>query len=151
MSENSSRISLRVITPDNFHEIVNMKVHENQKHFVASNQYSLAEAYVHPDHLPLAIYADDVPVGFLMYAFWAERQQFWIFRLMVRQEQQGHGYGRAAMNLLIERMTALPGCREIYISYEPENQVARSLYQSLGFIITGEVVSGEEVARLSLV
>ena len=151
MSENSLRISLRAITPENFNDIVKMQVNENQKHFVASNQYSLAEAYVHPDHFPLAIYADDLPVGFLMYAFWAERQQWWIHRLMTRHEQQGRGYGRAAMKLLIDRMAALPGCREIYISYEPENHVARSLYQSLGFVITGEVVSGEEVARLSLV
>ena len=150
MTEPSPVISLREITPQNFNAIAAMQVREDQKNFVASNLYSLAEAYVFPGRSPLAIYADETPVGFLMYVDWAERQQLWIFRLMIAAEQQGRGYGQAAMRLAIERMHAIPGCRQIYISYEPENQAARALYASLGFNITGEIEGGEEVACLEL-
>ncbi len=151
MSTYTPEVSLREVTPQNFYDIVSRQVREDQKNFVASNVYALAQARVFPCRYPLAIYAGEVPVGFLMSAFWEERQQHWIFRLMVAEDQQGRGYGKAAMRLLIERMRAIPGCRQIFISYEPENDAARKLYAGLGFCITGEMVYGEEVARLDLV
>ncbi|MBE0697007.1 MAG: GNAT family N-acetyltransferase, partial [Anaerolineaceae bacterium] len=110
MPKESPIISLRPITPQNFREVIRLQVSEDQKNFVASNAYSLAEAGVFPHRSPLAIYADETPVGFLMSAFDEETQRHWIFRLMIAASQQGHGYGRAAMRLLIERMRAIPGC-----------------------------------------
>ncbi len=150
MSNLTPEVSLREVTPENFDAITSMRVREDQKNFVASNVFSLAQARVFPHRYPSAVYADETPVGFLMSAYWEERQQHWIFRLMIAAEHQGKGYGRAAMRLLIERMRAIPGCRQIYISYESENAVARGLYASLGFGVTGEFVSGEEVACLEL-
>jgi diamine N-acetyltransferase len=41
------------------------------------------------------------------------------------------------------------GCRSCALSYSPQNTVARALYQSLGFVETGEIEDGELVARLS--
>jgi diamine N-acetyltransferase len=143
-------ISLREVTPENFDEVIQLKVREDQKNFVASNLFSLAEARVFPLRSPLAIYAGEILVGFLMYTYLAETRRHWIFRLMIGAEHQGRGYGRAAMRLLIARMAALPGCAEIYISYEPENDVARQLYLSLGFRINGEIISGEEVAVITV-
>lgn len=150
MTEASPVVSFREITPENFDAVIDLQVREDQKGFVASNMYSLAEAYAHPGRFPLAVYAGETPVGFVMYVDLRERSQFWIFRVMIDAAQQGRGYGRAAMRLLIERMRALPGCTQIYISYEPENNPARQLYASLGFVITGEMEGEEEVARLDL-
>lgn len=143
-------ISLREITPDNFEAVLALKVREDQKHFVASNVYSLAEAKVFPDCVPLAIYAGEQPVGFSMYTFEQKRQEWWIFRLMVDAGQQGKGFGLAAMKLLIERISALPGCRQIFISFEPENTTAEQLYRFLGFVPNNEVYGGEVVYRLDL-
>jgi diamine N-acetyltransferase len=148
MEHSAPAVSLREVTPQNFSQVVNLSVLAEQKHFVSSNQASLAEAYVFPGRHPLAIYADEFPVGFLMYVVSDKGQQFWIFRLMIDAEHQMRGYGRAAMLLLLDRMKALPGCSEVYISYDLENEVARALYLSLGFVVTGEIISGEEVARL---
>jgi diamine N-acetyltransferase len=75
--------------------------------------------------------------------------KYWIMRVMVDQRFQGKGYGRAAMELLLDRLRATPDCDEVAISYEPENAVARRLYASVGFHETGEVVEGEAVARRS--
>jgi diamine N-acetyltransferase len=150
MTSQTPGVSLREITPQNFEEIISLKVSESQKNFVASNLYSLAEACVFHNHRPLAIYAGETLAGFLMYTYVEERAQHWIFRLMIAETHQRRGYGREAMRLLIERMRAIPGCRQIYISYEPENNGARALYTSLGFRITGEYEGEEEVARLDL-
>lgn len=147
---NSQTITLREITPDNFEKILELKVREDQRNFVASNVYSLAEAKVFPACVPLAIYATEQPVGFLMYTFEQKRQEWWIFRLMIAAGEQGKGYGRAAMQQLVARMGALPGCRQIFISFEPENAVAEKLYRSLGFVPNNEIYEGEVVFRLDL-
>lgn len=147
---NPNTVSLREITEDNWQRIVELKVRDDQASFVASNLYSLAEAKIFPACVPLAIYADGLPVGFLMYTFEETRKEWWIFRLMIAADQQGKGYGRAAMLLLIERMFALPGCRQIYISFEPENAVAEQLYRSLGFVSNNEIFEGEVVYRLDM-
>ncbi len=141
-------VTLRNITSDNWEKIIALKVRDDQKSFVASNLYSLAEAKVFPDCVPLAIYADERPVGFLMYAYENDRREWWIFRLMIAEEDQGKGYGRTAMRLGIERMRTNPDCDRIFISFEPENSVAEQLYRSLGFVSNHEILGGEVVYRL---
>ena len=51
------------------------------------------------------------------------------------------------MEALLGFLAAQPGCREVALSYEPENTVARRLYASLGFVETGEQEEDELVAR----
>ncbi len=143
-------ITLREITPENWEAILKLAVRDDQKNFVASNLYSLAEAKVFPEHVPLAIYAGEQPVGFLMYTFERDRKEWWIFRLMIVANEQGKGYGRAAMQQAVARMRAQPGCRQIFISFEPENAPAEQLYRSLGFVPNNEVWGGEVVFRLDL-
>lgn len=141
-------ISLRPVDRQNWQEIINLKVGEDQKGFVASNLYSLAEAKIFPECRPLAIYAGDEPIGFSMYAYDADLEQHWILRLMIEPSQQGKGYGRKAMRLVIALLQQDPKCNTIYISFEPHNDTARRLYSSLGFLPTGEIVEGEIVYRL---
>lgn len=141
-------VSLREITPENWEAIHKLAVRDDQKNFVASNLYSLAEAKVFPEHVPLAIYADEEPVGFLMYTYVDERKEWWIFRLMIAADEQGQGYGRAAMRQAVARMRALPGCDRIFISFEPENAPAEQLYRSLGFVPNDEIWGDEVVFRL---
>jgi len=143
-------VVLRAITMDNFAECLHLAVREDQKGFVASNMYSLAEAKADGVSIPCAIYADRELVGFIMYDIAANVGRGYVTRLMVDAHFQGRGYGRAAMGLVIERMKAKAACREIYTSYVPENEAAGHLYRSLGFEPTGEVDHGETVMRLVL-
>ena len=66
---------------------------------------------------------------------------------MIDHRYQRQGYGRAAMRALIEGLHAF-GYREIFCSYEPENEIAAQLYASLGFEDTGRVEDGEIVVCL---
>jgi RimJ/RimL family protein N-acetyltransferase len=50
------------------------------------------------------------------------------------------------IDLIIERH----GCGELFLGYEPSNEVARRLYTRMGFAPTGEMTGGEIVARLDL-
>jgi len=132
----------------NFHECIDLSVADEQRRFVASNMYSLAEAKADGVSTPLAIYADDEMVGFTMYWFDAEQGTGYIDRLMVAEGHQGMGYGRAAMLQVIDRLRARPGCRRIQTSYGPSNAVAEALYGSLGFRKTGETVAAGELVTV---
>jgi diamine N-acetyltransferase len=73
-----------------------------------------------------------------------------IIRLMIAADQQGKGYGRAAMQAVIRRLKDQPECGAIYTSIVPENTIALQLYRSLGFEPTGEIFDGEIVLRLEV-
>jgi diamine N-acetyltransferase len=143
-------VTLRPVTRDNWSAVVDMQLAPGQEHFVASNTLSLAQAYAMPECQPFAVYAGEEPVGFVMIGREPETGREWVIRLMVDARHQGQGYGRAALNLAIERLRETTGCDAVYLSYEPNNDVAARLYASVGFVLTGEIDDGEVVARLDL-
>jgi diamine N-acetyltransferase len=149
---------LRPVTVHNWQELIKLKVREDQKSFVASNLYSIAQAQFgdeyegHWELYPYGIYEGDQPVGFLMYGINLEhpKQQAFIQRLMVDEKFQGQGFGRFGMQKMLEIFRADARIQEAGISYEPDNEGARKLYASLGFLETGEMIEGETVAVLRL-
>jgi diamine N-acetyltransferase len=135
----------------NFSAVVELTVAPEQAEFVAPNVYSLAEAYLEPSWTPLAIYAGDALVGFALFGRDDETGRWWIMRYMIDAQHQGRGYGTAALPVLIDLMVEHHGCGEIFLGYDPDNDVAERLYARMGFVPTGELVGGEIVARLGLV
>jgi len=143
-------VTLRRITMDNFFECIRLDVAEHQKGFVATNVFSLAEAQADGVSNPLAIYAGEQMVGFIMYDFEPKEDRGYITRLMVDARFQSNGYGRAAMVQVIDRLQEIPECGEIQTSYAPANAVAEKLYLDLGFEPTGDSVDGETVVRMPI-
>jgi diamine N-acetyltransferase len=144
-------VSLQEVTVHNFRECINLKTAEGQERFVASNVLSIAECKVEPCLIPLVIYDDDVMVGFTLYGRDPQDGTHHIVRLMIDAKHQGKGYGRESMRLLVERIEKLSDCREIFLSYVPDNVAAEKLYLGLGFEKTGDVDGdGEIIMRLSL-
>jgi diamine N-acetyltransferase len=148
------RIRLKDIDAANWQEALGLELNPGQEHFVASNVYSLAEAYVKPDlpaYRPLAVYDGEQLVGFAMYACdprSAERH--YVQRLMIDRRFQGRGYGRAAMVELLRLIRENENCEEITLTVDPDNANARRLYLSLGFEDTGQMHLGQKVFTLRL-
>ena len=143
-------ITFRPVTRENFSAVVALTVTPEQADFVTPNLYSLAEAYVEPTLRPLAMYAGDQLVGFAMFGPDDETGRWWIMRYMIDAQHQGKGYGTAALPGLIELIVERHGCTELFLAYEPANELARRLYARPGFSPTGELTGGEIVARLDL-
>lgn len=155
-------VELRKVTFDNFDECIKLEPNEEQKNFVASNIRSLAQAYVALANdecipMPYVIYGDDIMVGFIMLSYTeADKNDgenaYWVWRLMIDKEYQGKGYGKESMIKAIDLIRTLPHgeADAVYLSYEPENVVAKSLYASLGFMETGKIEEGELVAKMIL-
>lgn len=143
-------VSLREIDRNNYRECINLKVADGQKKFVASNLFSIAQSKIYPNLNPLVIYAGDEMVGFVMYGYNADDERFWLDRLMIAEKHQAKGYGRAAVLDVIERLRQIEDCRELYLSFVPENTGAEKLYTSIGFERTGEIEEGEIVMRFTI-
>jgi diamine N-acetyltransferase len=141
-------ITLRSITQDNWLECINLKTTDEQQRFVETNLYSLAQAKIFPECVPLAIYQGETMVGFLMYAPTGNEGQYWIWRLMIDKDYQGRGYGRAAMQEAIELLRMPHDCKEIWLDFTPGNVVAERLYLNLGFDKMGVDEKGEIIIRL---
>lgn len=146
--EQLADLSLREITCDNFWKVVELSVTPPQQEFVASNAVSIAQAKVQTECVPLAVYLGGRPVGFVMYCLDRQEREYWIYRVMVDQRFQSLGIGRRALELLLTRIRADGQHHKVYISFEPTNHWARSLYERLGFVDDGREVEGETVYRL---
>ncbi len=142
-------VELRKIDKSNYSECLKLKVSDSQKSFVATNVYSLAQAWVFMrTAFPFAIYADDIMVGFVMMGYFEEKGCYDVWRFMIDERYQHRGYGRVALKLSIDYLVKEFHPGEIYLSFEPENTVAEKLYSSMGFVRTGEVDDGEIVMCL---
>ncbi len=136
------------MTADNWRDVVSIEPREDQRRFVASVAYYLNLCHYEEVWRPLALYRDgEEVVGFAMWGLDAEEGSHWIGGLVIGARHQGKGYGREAMEAMLDHLATLPGYREAALSCEPENTAARRLYASLGFVETGERVDDELVAR----
>lgn len=116
--------------------------------FVASNAFSIAQSKIQKGWTVKAIYDEDLMIGFTMYGYCYEYGFYEICRFMIDYKYQGKGYGRRALVKIIEEMKKNEECKEIYISFDPKNNIARSLYESLGFYDTGETLEEELLFKL---
>ncbi|WP_294170181.1 GNAT family N-acetyltransferase [uncultured Clostridium sp.] len=116
--------------------------------FVASNAFSIAQSKIQKGWTVKAIYDEDLMIGFTMYGYCYEYGFYEICRFMIDYKYQGKGYGRRALVKIIEEMKENEECKDIYISFDPKNNIARSLYESLGFKDTGKVLEEELLFKL---
>ena len=115
---------------------------------IASNSYSSAQAAYQKNCYPLGVYSEASMIGFAMYALDPDEGSPWIYRFMIASAHQGKGYGRAALRQLIEFIQETESAGQISLSYKQDNDPARKLYASAGFVETGEIIEEEVVARL---
>ena len=149
-------LELRAIDDANKDAVESLEVADSQKQYIASNKKSLetAASEAHRDVArPFAIYADGKIVGFTMFAFDLAssdpNDRYWLWRLMIDKNQQGNGYGSAALEKIIAYFKS-HGANHILLSTKPGNALALSLYHKHGFAETGDMNEEEIVLRLSL-
>lgn len=148
-------ITLRDITYDNLKPIITMheRLSEEDKHKVAPNLYSLAEAYLnYAIAWPKAIYRGETPVGFVMLGlddYLADPEDtpvYFLWRFMVAPEEQGKGIGKEVIRQLVEKCVA-EGRRYLYVSCHTEEAMPKAFYEANDFVSTGRVDDGELILK----
>jgi diamine N-acetyltransferase len=145
-----STVSLREVTAETVRTICCLDVSEEQKHFVAPNSVSIAQAYFEPKAWFRAIYADETPVGFLMLYDDPEETDYFLWRYMVDARYQKLSFGKRAMDLLLEYVRSRPGADELRLSCHPGEDGPEPFYRRYGFGLTGNMLGDEAEMRIDL-
>jgi diamine N-acetyltransferase len=151
-------VTLRVIDEDNRASVEDLRVRPDQLRFVEGVRSSLDEAatYATPPWCR-AIYNGEIPVGFVMLADndptcpW----RYYLWRLLIDDRFQGHGFGRTALDHVVAYVRTRPLGDELITSvahYGDERDGGSPLdfYLRCGFERTGELHDREIVLRLPL-
>ena len=154
-------VELRKVDAKNIWKICALEVAEDQRNFVATNTQSILEAYCAISSggvaMPYGIYDGETPVGFVMLGFGCEdwedapeiaKDTYNIWRFMIDRRYQRKGYGKQAMEVVLRLVETFPHGKAdwVWLSYEPENQVAAELYRSFGFRENGQMDGDEIIA-----
>ena len=148
-------IHLKDINNENWTQCIFLTTNREGNHFVceefvASNALSIAQSKIQKGWTTKAVYDKEMMVGFAMYGFCYENNFYEICRLMIDHKYQGKGYGKTALKKVIEEMKKIEGCYEIFLSFEPANQIANKLYESFNFEDTGKTIDDETLYSLKL-
>lgn len=141
-------ITLREVNDGNFEEIIGLHKKPEQKDFVKGNTFAIAECRARPWLTPLAIYEDDVPVGFIQYGVFSEPDRHvFLKRYMIDQRFQGRGLGKKALVVFLDFVKNELDDVPVELMHYPENTAASALYDGMGFRPTGEIRETEVVKR----
>lgn len=148
-------ISLRDITQENWLECIFLTTNKSGnptvcEEFVASNALSIAQSKIQNGWITKAIYNDEQMVGFAMYGFCEEENFYEICRIMIDNKHQGKGYGTIALKKIIDELSSVDECKEIFLSFDPENNIGKYLYEKLNFKDTDRKIDDELLYVLHL-
>ena len=156
-------LEFREINKDNFYDVCILDVNSEDKEFVASNEMSLAEAYLFKTMgayvLPIAIYRNRVPIGFAMITkgYIGDNikgeyiNNYCILRMMIEAKHQNKGLGKLALKQLIEIIKSISINESfIWISTEEKNAKAIHVYEDNGFKKTNDYCGEEIILKYDL-
>ena len=140
---------LQDVDDSNWRDCANLQLAEEERKFISSNVYAIAEWKFESESALKAIYSDTELVGMLAYYLHdGEHGYFyWLYHLMIDKKYQGKGYGESAVKLAVQEMYQL-GATEIRTMYMPGNVRAQKLYKKLGFEQVGTLDGGDIFLRL---
>lgn len=142
-------VSLREVTAENVHAVLGLAVTPEQTGYVSTNAKSIAEAHFEPRAWFRAIAVEDDLVGFLMVYRVPERPEFHIWRFMIDARYQRKGYGRHALDLLLDEARS-DGAAAVTLCVRPGEHSAFDFWAGAGFEDTGELDGDQIVMRLRL-
>ena len=132
---------------DNFIDAFNLKLEEEQELFVSHPIRSLAQAYVYYKQCtPFGIYDGDKIVGYVMVIYDYDIPEYDIWHMMIDKSEQGKGYGKIALQKVIDYIREKPfgNSDRIALTCNKRNQVALKIYKEAGFEPTGNS-DGDEI------
>ncbi|WP_026654251.1 GNAT family N-acetyltransferase [Butyrivibrio sp. AE3003] len=133
-------VQLKEITEENFIDAFNLKLAPGQEEFVSHPIRSLAQAYVYRNQCrPFGIYAEGKMVGYVMVIYDYDIPEYDIWHMMIDKDCQGHGYGKEALDHVLEFIKTKPfgDSERVVLTCNKNNPVARKMYEDKGFVATG--------------
>ena len=143
-------IRLETVNPDNWR--LRLKVSDAQESFVADSATMLARAYAYRESRSKAyvIYNDTLPVGMALYYDCAELNAYDLSQLFIDERYQGNGFGIEATKQILDKMKSDSKYDKVMLCYIDGNEVAKNMYEKLGFKLTGDRDEDEIIMEKAL-
>ena len=143
-------IRLETVNPDNWR--LRLKVSDAQKSFVADSATILARAYAYRESRSKAyvIYNDTLPVGMALYYDCEELNAYDLSQLFIDERYQGNGFGIEATKQILDKMKSDSKYDKVMLCYIDGNEVAKNMYEKLGFTLTGDRDEDEIIMEKAL-
>ena len=135
-------IRLAEVTEDNWFEVADLSVSEEQKCFVAPAIGILARGYVYRDcHARIFVIEEDgVIIGTaLVREFTDEPLGYDLQQFMIDERYQGRGCGSKALQLILEELRKEDHYDHVELCVKKEDAAAIHLYEKCGFVDSGYV------------
>lgn len=139
-------IELKPVTIDNFRDIANLKINKEQEQYIPDNIFLIAISNIIPQCIPLAIYNDNVAVGFSMYGPDENRESYWIHIMMIDEKHQGKGYARESFQKILSEIQKDKSVKKIILAVNKGNLNAVKIYEKYGFKFNGQKLDEKEWA-----
>lgn len=142
---------LRNATKDDYS--LDLDVNEEQRQFVASYKSILDYAFIEQDKEHTHAYIvceDDVAVGVVEYSDLYEIMAYNLSYIFIDRRYQSKGYGLKAVQLLLQKLRQEKKFDKVSVTLFEKNEVARKLYEKVGFIPNGFVFEDEYDMEMSI-
>ena len=122
-----------------------LKVSKQQEAYIGNTNSILARAYAYRNSRSQAflICEDETPVGMGLYYDCEPMDSYDLSHIFIDEQFQRKGYGRAAIELVLEAMRKDGKFDKVVLRYIEGNDTAKNLYASFGFIETDR--DGDEI------
>jgi diamine N-acetyltransferase len=140
-------VSLRPVSRKNVRAVCGLRLGEGQERLVAPAPYTVAEAHYEPESILRAIYLEEEPIGVLFVE--VEAGTPYLVRFMVDAKHQKRGFGRRAVELLMDELRQ-DGWGALETTFVPVEDGAEGFWRACGFDDTGRTLHGEPVFTVAL-
>lgn len=143
----NAEIALQEVTAETVLTVCGLSVAESQKRMVAPNANSIARAYFDDRLWFRAIHANETPIGFIMLSDNPQGEdgpRYYLSQFMIAAEYQGKGYGRRALELLIDHARFRPGATRLELCFVLAEGCPEAFYAKFGFKRNGRD-DGDEI------
>ena len=153
-----------IVTEDDVEAVMALRRAPGQERFLGSMISHFEDAVRYPEACPRMWSVHDQAtgdlVGFMMISDNITEEviaadhdivgPYFLWRLLIDASQQGRGYGRAALDELVEYLSTRPGADVLYVSNVEGEGSPLPFYLGYGFEMTDRVADGEQVLRLDI-
>jgi diamine N-acetyltransferase len=98
--------------------------------------------------LAWAVYADEIPVGFVMISDEVDGPEYiphYLWKLLIDERYQRQGFGTATLDLVVEYFRQRPGVEVLWTSAGQGEGSPIQFYEGYGFEQTGDIVFNDEI------
>lgn len=142
-------VELRTITENNFQQCLCLNASVQDRSFVDTVVYSLAEAWVYyQDTRPFAIYNDGILIGFV--SMYVGEENYQIINFLIDDAYRRKGLGTKAVKLCVDYLKNEFSAHRISAPVKLEHVAAQEFWKKQGFYLSDTVEAGYVFMRKAL-